>query len=909
MTDPKDAASPRSRDSSWHSMAVDEAAASLKTSRQGLSRNEVARRLDEYGPNQLEEEPQQTVAALILHQFRSPLIYILVIAAIVTLALEEYIDVAVITAVLVLNAVIGFTQERKAETSVRSLIRMSAPHARVIRDGSEHDIESRELVPGDLVLIESGSRVPADLRLTSTTALQIDESAFTGESDAVQKQADPIGDSAVLADRTNMAFAGTAVASGRGRGYVVSTGERTQIGGIASQVRSEVRLSTPLQQKMARFASAIGVAVGASALLAFAIGIVRGESGSDMFMVAVTLAVAAIPEGLPVVSTITLAVGVRRMANRNAIIRRLPAVETLGSTTCIGSDKTGTLTENRMTVTSIWSGGQVFDVSSESKDGITPEDPNYLTLLAGVLSNEAAVAQTDHGWETQGDPTEAALLIAATHLGMEPEEIRDAYHIVAEIPFEPDRQFAASYRENEGKRQVYVKGAPERLVQMSSSMLQNGREVPLDENSVHTAADDLASQGLRVLAMAYREIPADHDLFEGTDEPHGLVLVGMQGMMDPPREGVRDAITACNDAGIRVVMVTGDHAATARSIGHDLGISDSSSKVLTGADLANMEEADLRSAVHDVAIYARVAPDQKLRVVRALQSEGDVVAVTGDGVNDAPALKAADIGVAMGRSGTDVAREAADMVLSDDNFVSIVAAVEEGRITFDNVRKASFFLIGTGAATVLTIIAALVAGWPIPFLPAQMLWLNLVTNGLQDVALAFEPGDEGILQRRPRPRREGVISRLLWERTVIVALVLAAGTLALFKWELDRSGSLALAQTVALTTMVVFQAFQAGNARSETRSLFRMSPFSNRLLIGSTVVALAVHVGALYWGPTQTILRVEPIDAGSWVRIVLVASTILAASELHKFLRRRYPIESLELKTTATESAPGTGWC
>ena len=734
------------------------------------------------------------------------------------------------------------------------------------------------------------ARVPADLRIISATALLVDESALTGESESVNKRPEPLAESTVLADRSNMAYAGTVISSGRGRGYVIATGSETELGGIAAQVRSEVRVDTPLQQRMARFATLIGVVVAVAAGLAFFIGMLRGESASYMFLVAVTLAVSAIPEGLPVASTITLAVGVRRMASRNAIIRRLPAVETLGSTTCIGSDKTGTLTENRMTVQRIWADGRTIELDDDRTTIVDPSEPLGLTLIAGVLSNEAEVAQTEEGWEIHGDPTEAALLIAATRLGIDPNEAKASFQTVAEIPFEPERQYSASFREREEVRQVFVKGAPERLIAMSTEMLVEGGEHPIDPDLIHDAASELASHGLRVLGMAYRRIPPGHGLFEGEDEPHDLVFLGLQGMMDPPREGVKESIAMCNDAGIRVVMITGDHSATARAIGSDLGISGPGSRVLTGGELAEMDDDDLRGVVRDVSIYARVAPEQKLQVVRALQDEGDVVAVTGDGVNDAPALKAADIGIAMGRSGTDVAREASDMVLTDDNFVSIVSAVEEGRITFDNVRKVSFFLVATGVAEILTILTALFLGWPIPFLPAQILWLNLVTNGLQDVALAFEPGNPHILRRKPRPLSEGVISRLLWERTAITAVVLSIGTLGLYRWELSRTDSLVMAQTVALTTMVVFQAFQAGNARSETRSLFRMSPFSNRLLIVSTVAALGVHTLALYWGPTQRILRIEPIGVDAWIRIVLVASSVLVFTELHKYLRRRYPL-------------------
>jgi Ca2+-transporting ATPase len=660
---------------------------------------------------------------------------------------------------------------------------------------------------------------------------------------------------------------------------------------------------------MTRFAHVVGLVVVGAAIAAFALGVARGEPVAEMFIVAVALAVSAIPEGLPVVFTITLALSVRRMARRNAIIRRLPAVETLGSTTVIGSDKTGTLTENRMTVQRIWAGGRIFtlgdvgtgDAAGTVRDAGTGEAAATLgdgrtvapaedlslrlTLLAGVLTNEADIARTDVGHETHGDPTEAALLVAAARLGLEPAEARARYPIYAEIPFEPHRQYSASIRMEDDRPLVFVKGAPERVLAMCTQLRTAEGVVDLDPAVVLEAARELASDGLRVLGMAIG-VPARPPAPERLEEPAGLTFLGLQGSMDPPRPGVREAIAGCQASGIRVVMITGDHAGTARAIGEQLGIASAGASVLTGVELGGMDDAALRARVREVPIYARVAPDHKLRVVQALQSHGEVVAVTGDGVNDAPALKSAEIGVAMGKSGTDVAREASDMVLADDNFVSIYAAVEEGRITFDNLRKVTFFLVSTGAAEVLAILTTLVVQWPLPFLPAQILWLNLVTNGLQDVALAFEPGEPGVLERPPRARGEGIISRLLWERTLLTGLVMAAGTLLMFRWELETSGHLGRAQTVALTTMVLFQVFHVGSCRSERRSVLALSPWSNPFLFAATAAALLVHVAALYLPPTQFLLRVEPLDLGTWVRMGLIASTILVAVEIDKLLRR-----------------------
>jgi magnesium-transporting ATPase (P-type) len=876
----------------WHTVGPDAIALRLETGPHGLSQDEARRRLERDGPNQLAETPPTSPFVILLHQFRSPLIYILLAATLVTLLLEEFIDAGVIGAVLALNAIIGFTQERKAEQSVRALMRLMAPKAHVVRGGREWSIESRDLVAGDVVLLESGARVPADLRLFSTTALRVDESLLTGESLPVTKTAAALDPpERPLADRTNMAFMGTVTASGRGRGYVVSTGARTELGAIAESIRGGAETETPLQHRMKRFAHVIGIAVFLSASAAFAIGVWLGASPSHMFMVAVALAVSAVPEGLPVVFTITLALAVRRMAKRNAIVRRLPAVETLGSTTVIGSDKTGTLTENRMTVQEVWAGGQTMTVGASGPTALreppvlASATPLDLTLLAGVLTNEAELYRQDGTIETQGDPTEAALLVAAAAFGLEPEAVRGSYPSVEELPFEPDRQYSASVRAIDGQYVLFVKGAPERLLEMSTQLLDASGVGPLDGRAVLRAAAGMASRGLRVLGMAYRLLP-DAPIEGVVPPPESLTFLGLQGMLDPPRAGVREAIQGCQDAGIRVVMITGDHAETALAIGSQVNIAAGDTPPLTGAEIEHLDDAALRTRVGQVAVYARVAPEHKLRIVRALRDTGEVVAVTGDGVNDAPALKSADIGIAMGKSGTDVAREASDMVLADDNFVSIYAAVEEGRITFDNLRKVTFFLLSTGAAEVIMILTALSVGWPLPLVAAQILWLNLVTNGLQDVALAFEPGEPGVLKRPPRPRAEGVMSRLLWERTAVTGFVMAAGTLALFRWELDQTGSLTSAQSVALTTMVLFQMFHVGNCRSEYVSAFKRSPFSNPFLFIATAAALLIHVGALNFAPTQLVLRIEPIGIDAWVRIGAVAATIVVAIEIHKLVRR-----------------------
>lgn len=886
----------------WHALDLDAVAERLDSTPSGLATSEAHARLARIGPNELETEEPPSNLTILARQFTSPLIWILLIAAVVTLAIGEYIDTGVIAAVLGLNAVIGFTQERKADRSVRALMQLAAPRSRVLRDGGQAEVDSRELVPGDVVLLESGTRVPADLRLLSATALRVDESLLTGESLPVDKKTAVLPERVVAADRSNMAFMGSVVTSGRGRGYVVETSTRTELGAIAERIRTEESPRSPLQRRMHRFANVIAAGVGGAAVAAFVLGVAVGEPATTMFMTGVALAVAIVPEGLPIAFTVAMALGVRRMARRNAIVRTLPAVETLGSTNVIGSDKTGTLTENRMTVTRIWAGGRTFAIG-DPPDGEGAEQAAVwatektvaeiealrLTLQAGVLTNEAEVcAGADGQTKISGDPTEAALLSASAALGSDPDVLRALHPVVSEQPFEPDLRYSASVRAGADGQALWVKGAPERVMDMCTRMASDGDTVPVDRAAVGDAAHQLAQQGLRVLAMAYRPLGAEQERGSGDEigEPAGLVLLGLQGMRDPPRPGVRDAIAGCNEAGIRVVMVTGDHAATARTIAADLGITDDDGPVLTGVEIDELDDEELDERTRTVRVYARVSPEHKHRIVLALRRHGEVVAVTGDGVNDAPALKAADIGIAMGRSGTDVAKEAANIVLTDDNFVSIYAAVEEGRVVFDNVRKVTFFLLSTGVAAIVAILFSLVAGWPLPLLPAQLLWLNVVTNGLQDVALAFEPGERGVLRRPPRSQAEGVVSPLLWERTALTGVTMAIGALWLFDWSLMTVGDVTRARTVALTTLVVFMAFHVYNARSERRSLFALSPLRNPFLLAATTGALLIHVLALQWAPTQLVLRVEPLEAGTWLRVVVVAATVVVVSEAHKLLRR-----------------------
>jgi magnesium-transporting ATPase (P-type) len=886
----------------WHALEVAEALTALGTDPdRGLSGREATARLGRHGPNALGREEPRGRLEVLLAQFRSPLIYILVVAAAITVAIGEYADTVVIVAVLAINTVIGYVQEHKADHAVHALLGLTAPRATVVRDGVEQEVDAAELVPGDVVLLASGTLIPADLRLVGCTALEVDESLLTGESTPARKRTDPVHATALVADRASTALMGCAVARGRGRGVVTATGEATELGAIAQSIRRERRPRTPMQDRMRRFANVIAVAVLGSTLVAFLLGVTFGEPLDTMFLTAVALAVAVVPEGLPIAYTVAMTLGVHRMAQRNAILRSLGAVETLGSTDTIGSDKTGTLTANRMTVLRAWTVDGWVSFHQDGEDVLGDDLPDAQAHLAerpggalartmrnAIASSEAAlVTHGDEILEHRGEPTETALLEAGHRLGLYATSRTAPAGVLAFVPFESDLRYSYVVVDEDGPV-LRLKGAPERVLELCSGTLDRGGTRDVDGDEALLAAEAMARRGLRVLAMAERrlESAAHRVSAQRPPAPDGLVLTGLIGMQDPPRPHVRAAIDRCRRAGIRVIMLTGDHAATARAIAEDLGMS-ATAAVLTGADLEEMDEEALRAAVLEVDVFARVAPEHKLRVVRALRSHEQVVAVTGDGVNDGPALKAADVGVAMGRAGTDVAREASDMVLTDDHFASITNAVEEGRVVFDNTRKVTYFLLSTGAAAIVAIIASIVAGLPLPYVPAALLWLNVVTNGLQDVALAFEKGEPDVLERPPRHRDEGIVSGVLWERAALTGVTMAVGSLWVFTWAIDAGLSSGQQRGAALTTLVLAMAAHVYNARSDRRSIVVTNVRGNRFLLISTLVALTVHVLAGYWGPTQRLLQVAPVTGAGWIRILVVAVAVIGVSELHKALRSR----------------------
>jgi Ca2+-transporting ATPase len=882
----------------WYQLVEKEVFKRLQTSEEGLSEAQAKKHLETYGPNKIAEEKKTSRLQIFIRQFSSPLIYILLIAALVTFLLQSYTDTGVILTIVLFNAIIGFIQEFKAEESMRALKRLMVPKAKVLRENREKEITSEELVPGDMVLLTSGAKVPADLRLTNTLELKIDESILTGESVPAEKITKPIKDNNLSpGDQRNMAFMGTVVVNGRGRGVVVTTGSQTVLGSIATEVKETEEIQAPLQQKFHQFSKRIGLIVLAASILLFLIGIFIGENFKEMFMTAVAAAVATIPEGLPVVLTIALAVGVRRMAKRHAIIRKLAAVETLGSTTVICTDKTGTLTKNEMTVKVIFDGEHVFDVTGSGYDPegeilhewMVPTEEErknlFMALRIGLLCNESRLYEENGECKVDGDPTEGALIVSALKGGLNPEKEKNFYEQTAILPFESERGFMATLHvhRNDHKKLFFIKGAPEKVLDLCTSCLT---AEGLRTEAILQMADRFAKEGMRVLAMAYREVPETMEELNENNVRGSYVLAGIQGMIDPPRSEVMDAIKGCRQAGIRVVMITGDHPTTAMAIGKMLSISHDTSKALTGSDVEGMSDDQLSVKVREVSVFARVAPNHKLRIVDQLMRQGEIVAVTGDGVNDAPALKKGHIGVAMGKKGTDVAKEASDMVITDDNFATIFSAVEEGRVVFDNIRKVVFFLIPTGVAAIVSIIGSILMGLPMPYTPSQLLWINLVTNGFQVIALTFEPKERNVLNRPPRDPQEGVMSRILIERTILVGLLISVGVIFKFTHALEGEVSLDRARTVAVTTMVFFQFFQAWNSRSESQSIFQISFFSNPWIVYGLMASILAQLAAIYLPALQWIFKTEPLTLLEWVKIAAISLTVILLVEVDKGLRR-----------------------
>lgn len=884
-------------DLAWHGLTVEGVVQHLQTHPQrGLERHEADARLARYGPNALTAPGGRPAWLRLALQFHQPLIYILIASGVVTASLGEWVDAGVILGVVLVNAAVGFVQEGRAEQALAALARSVASQVTVTRGGGRHRLDAAHLVPGDLVCLAAGDKVPADLRLVTSHRLAASESALTGESLPVAKGVAPLPKETLLADRDNMAYAGTLVVGGQGSGVVVATGDATETGRIAGMLRQVGDLSTPLTQAMGRFSNGLLYVILGLAALTFAVGTLRGEAAVEMFMAAVALAVGAIPEGLPAAMTVTLAIGVARMARRRAIIRRLPAVETLGSTTVICSDKTGTLTENQMTVREVLAGGQRFQVSGDgyaphgavTRDGAAATLAGALreVLLAGVLCNDATLARREGRWEITGDPTEAALLVLARKLGLEEEEARVLLPRTEEMPFDSARQFMATAHQTEAGRVVFAKGAVERLLPRCDHQLDaEGQPAPLDEEGILEQARDMAARGLRVLAFA--RCPQMEVSLEGAVDA-GLCFLGLAAMLDPPRARAVSAVKACRRAGIAVKMITGDHAITALAIARQLGIvSAASDRVLTGRELAEMAEPELRRAVAEVAVFARVEPAQKLRLVHALRANGEVVAMTGDGVNDAPALKAADIGIAMGAGGTEVAKEAAAMVLTDDNFATIEGAVEVGRGVYDNLVKFITWTLPTNFGEGLVILAAILAGVTLPITPLQILWINMTTAVLLGLTLAFEPIEPDVMGRPPRPPGAPILDGVLLGRIVLVGVLLLAGAFGLFlRWR-GLGASLEEARTLAVNVFVMGEMVYLFNCRSLRGPFWRVGWFSNYWFWAGLGAMALLQLLFTYLPAMNAVFATAPLHGHHWIEIALAGGVVGVAVGLEKHWRNR----------------------
>ncbi|MFX1508804.1 MAG: calcium-translocating P-type ATPase, SERCA-type [Promethearchaeota archaeon] len=919
-----------------HTQNASQVMEQLQVTEDGLSLEEAQRRLAEYGPNALEEAKGPGPLSMFLSQFKEALVIILIFAAIISLVVNVYsgiitehpeppIDAIVIMIIVILNAILGFTQEYRAEKSIEALQKMAAPQAHVLRNGEPIDIPATEVVPGEILRLEMGDRLPADARLIESNNIYTDEASLTGESMPVKKEADRILDRNIpLADQSNMVHAGTAITSGRGLAVVTETGMNTEIGRIAGFISEAGEKETPQQKRMRQLGRQLGIAILIICMIVLTIQVVVAwimamltfSTFLDLFVIAVALAVAAIPEGLPAVVTITLALGVQRMVKRNAIIRRLPAVETLGSADIICSDKTGTLTKDEMTVRELYVPGYSVHVTgagyspegSFSADGqpIDPLQNGQLALLLriGVLCSNAIIREEEGKWHVIGDPTEGALVVAAQKAGFTDTQLNE-YPRIAELPFDPDRKRMSTLHDTpEQETTAYIKGAPEVVLEQSSYIFTaNGIQALTKEQRAEILSnnDKMANKALRVLGMAYRICPEDLCDISPEGIEFDLVFVGLVGMMDPPRPEVYDAIKTARTAGIKSIMITGDNQYTALAIANELGMFEEDDAVLTGSALDALSDADLTDAAPQVRVYARVSPEHKLRIVQALKTRGHITAMTGDGVNDAPALKYADIGIAMGVTGTDVAKEASDMILTDDNYSSIVNAIEEGRGIGDNTRKFISYLLSCNAGEILVIFLAsitlsIIFRWPLPLLAIQILFINLVTDGLPALALGMDPMEPDVMKRGPRDPQEGIITRQVWVLIWVVGVAIALATLWIYyvtmfsltnpPFNLSPDQAVLRAGTLALTVLVMTQMVHALNSRSGHLSLFQVGFFKNRYLILAIAVSIILQLFIIYFPPLQIVFRTQPLLLQDWLIIILLTFSIFVVVEVFKFILR-----------------------
>ncbi|UCZ57933.1 cation-transporting P-type ATPase [Desulfurispirillum indicum] len=888
----------------WHALEADVAMEQLKSRPEGLTPEEVQERLKEYGPNSLPAPLKKSALMRFLSQLHNVLIYLLLVAAVVTAFLGEWVDTGVILGVVIINTFIGFIQEGKAEKALDAIRNMLSPQALVLRDGKQLQVAADTLVPGDVVILQSGDKVPADVRIFRARDLRIDEAMLTGESVPAEKYTTAVPEDAPIGDRKGMAYSGTLVTYGQARGVVSGTGVATEIGRINAMLTEVEAITTPLLRKMDHFGRILTMAILLLAAFSFTIGLLfQGYNLVENLLAAVSLAVAAIPEGLPAIMTITLALGVQRMARRNSIIRQLPAVETLGSVTVICSDKTGTLTRNEMTVTTIATADGLIEVDGvgyqpvgnfhRNGERIEADTDTLLRHLCrvGLLCNDSVLSQSENEWTIQGDPTEGALITLALKAGMDRRQEQGKYPRDDSIPFESDHRFMATlHHDHNGKGFAFVKGAPERLLEMCEQQrTQDGSNVSLEKAYWQECIQQIASQGQRTLALACKPMPAQQTELSFDDVQSGLVLLGMVGIIDPPRTEAIEGIRQCLSAGIRVKMITGDHALTARAIGKELGIGDGTT-ALTGSELETMDDEELMRRIDEVDIFARSSPEHKLRLVKALQSQGNIVAMTGDGVNDAPALKRADVGVAMGIKGTEVSKEASKMVLADDNFASIVAAVKEGRTIYDNLKKAILFILPTNGGQAGAILVAILLGMAaMPITPVQILWVNMVTAVTLALVLAFDPSERNVMNRPPRDPGEPILSPFLIWRIAFVSMILVIGSLSMFQWGLDNKHmSLESARSAAINGLVVGQIFYLFSVRRIIDTSFSPLAFTGNIYAWIAIGVVIVLQGLFtYFPPMQQLFGTGPLDLTAWLRIIWIGVAIFLVVEVEKFVWRR----------------------
>ncbi len=879
----------------WHNLERNEVLTEIGSRHSGLQETEARERLRQFGPNELKGRKKTLPLLVFLQQFLSPLIYVLLAAAVISFIMQHFTDAIVILVVLLLNAVIGFVQEARAEKAMEALMQMAAPQAKVERDGKVQTIPARQIVPGDIIMLETGDRVPADVRLIEVSNLKINESVLTGESMPVDKTTGLVPDNAPVAERKNLAYMGTIVTYGRAEAVAVGTGMSTEIGRIATAIQDVKPEKTPLQKSISKLSTYLVVLFLGVCGLLVVVGLLQGLEWLEVFLLAVAAAVSAIPEGLPTVVTVVLALGMRLMARRNAIIRKLVAVETLGSATVICSDKTGTLTMNEMTVKQIYVDGTFIDVSGE---GYQPQgtfrndgqvvDPGSLPsmnllLRIGALCNDALLVEEENeAFSILGDPTEGALVVAAAKAGLQKEKLEKSSPRLDEIPFQSEKQYMVTLHPGDGHKVAYVKGSVEKLLPLSSHILVDGEKVPFSETNARDilgANTAMAGQAMRVMALAYADLSGEPGDLSDEDIRHNLVFVGLVGMADPPREEAKEAVRLCHQAGIRVVMITGDHQLTAESVAHQVGLPPG--EAISGNRLQEMSDEELSSHVDHINVFARIEPLHKLRIVNALKSRGQVVAMTGDGVNDAPALKSADIGVAMGITGTDVSKEASDMILADDNFASVVAAVEEGRAIFNRLRNVIFFFLATNLGELLALLLAVSFIGKAPLLAVQIIWVNLVTDTTAAIPLGIEPKSGDELRQQPRHPRVGLIYPGMVFRVVFLAVMMGIGTCLIFYWAQSRM-SLAEARTVAFCAMVTFQWFQALNARSDEHTIFHLGVLSNRWLVFAIGVSILLQLAVVYIPVLQTAFGTVSIGADRWGIVILAGGGLFVVEGLRK---------------------------